>query len=476
MKLKHMTISLSLVVLCSFVMPQLKAQDAATLERTSQDFIGVAKSSIPAVVSIQVKSKTSTPTSGFFEYDLPPEMFQDDFFGRFFGLPRKNKESDQVQLSQGSGFITSKDGYILTNNHLVKDASTITVKLNDGREFTGKIIGQDESTDVALIKIDASDLPHINLGNSDALQVGQWVVAIGNPLGLQASLTVGVVSAKGRSNLDIARIEDFIQTDAAINRGNSGGPLLNLKGEVIGINTAIATNYSNGYMGIGFAIPSNIAKAVMDQLISTGSITRGYLGILMQEMDADLAQAFDLKKVEGALVAEVIKDSPAEKAGLTQGDVILTINGKPVISIGALRNFIALQKPGTQVTLGVMREQKPLVIALEVGTFQEQQPLAKDEPTTNKLGIDVQTLTPDLAKSLKQEESTGVVVTSVKPSSAASLVGIQKGDLIVAVNNSKVTTKQEFDTAIKATPKEKPVLLLMKRGNTTRYVSIRDGQ
>lgn len=452
------------------------AQEATAINKTSQDFISVAKTAIPAVVSIQVQSKAKPPGgNGYYEYDPQYDSFNDDFFGRFFGVPKRDKAPSEMEIAQASGFLVSPDGYILTNNHVVRTHGTITVKLNDGREFPGKIIGEDESTDVALIKIDAKDLPYLKLGNSDDLNVGQWVVAIGNPLGLQASLTVGVVSAKGRSNLDIARIEDFIQTDAAINRGNSGGPLLNLSAEVVGINTAIATEMgSSGYMGIGFAIPSTMAKHVMEQLISSGSVKRGYLGIVMQPIDNDLAQVFDLKKVEGALIADVVRGSPADKAGLKQGDIILKYNDIPVDSMGSLRNFVALQKPGDKVNLNIMRDKKPMSITVEIGTFQGNAPEAEvEEPISNQLGLDVQTMTSDLAKNLNIGDQSGVIIIKVDPNGTAALTGLKKGMMILAVNNQKVASKQEFDQAIKTTPKGKPVLLLVKQGSNTRYVSIR---
>lgn len=475
MYLKNSILSCGIFFLICTPWLAMQAQDAATLKKTSQDFIGVAHAAIPAVVSIQVKSKTgANSSSGFFEYDPPFDVFQEDFFGRFFGIPKKDKGAGQIQISQASGFLVSPDGYIVTNDHVVKDSGAITVKLNDGREFPGKIIGEDESTDVALIKIEGKDLPFLKLGDSDALQVGQWVSAIGNPLGLQASLTVGVVSAKGRSNLDLARIEDFIQTDAAINRGNSGGPLLNLNAEVIGMNTAIATNYGNGgYMGIGFAIPSNMIKHVKDQLIKNGTVTRGYLGVILQEIDNDLAQAFELKKVEGALVAEVLKDSPAEQAHLKQGDIILKVNGQTVDSIGSLRNFIALQQPGDKVTLNILRNKQPQDIAVVIGSLKDQEENSSSKIESNSLGLKVQTLTPELAKSLNIPEEQGVIVVRVDPASAAAFAGIKKGAVILEVNKQKVSTQEAYEKLVQASSSNLPLLLLIRQGDMMRYVSIR---
>lgn len=442
----------SLLLLCS------------TLSHAQEpDFEKVADQTIPAVVSIQVTSKPSA--SKFREYEFSP----DDFFGQFFGIPTK-PSYNEPQVSQASGFIVSPDGYILTNNHVVKEGQEIQVLLKDGREFKGKVIGTDESTDIALVKIESNDLPYLKLGDSDTLRIGQWVVAIGNPLGLQASLTVGVVSAKGRSNLDIARVEDFIQTDAALNRGNSGGPLLNLNSEVIGINTAIATQMGNsGYMGIGFAIPSNMAKHVMEQLKETGSVSRSYLGVVIQPMDSALASAFGLQKVEGALVSDVVKDSPADKAKIFQGDVIVRMNNQPVESVGQLRNFIALLKPGTKVTLSLIRDKKPLEIALEVAQINEAK---KEETKSTVLGMKVETFSKELAANLRREAEEGVLVTQVDSGSPAEFVGIKKGALILSVNQEKISSKEQFEEAIKKTPANQPVLFLVKQKEQVRYISI----
>ncbi|MGK5594724.1 MAG: DegQ family serine endoprotease [Parachlamydiaceae bacterium] len=458
---------------CFFGLP-LFAQSAVELAKTSEDFVHVAEESIPAVVFIQVKSKPKSKTSFYYNgNEVDGDFFGEDLFGRFFGFPRKESPSNP-RMGQASGFIISEDGYILTNNHVVNDHATVTVQLNDGREYTAKVIGEDQTTDLALIKIDAKNLPFLKLGDSDKLKIGQWVVAIGNPLGLQASLTVGVVSAKGRSNLDIARIEDFIQTDASINQGNSGGPLLNLKGEVIGINTAIATNMSSGYLGIGFAIPSNIAKHVVEQLLDSGSVTRGFLGIVLQKVDHDLAQAFELKKIEGALVADITKNSPAEKAGLKQGDIILQYNDNRVESIGAFRNAVALQKPGTKIILTILRDKQTIKLPVEIAKFPEDGSPSTTSPNTNPYGFDVKTLTPELAKSLGLDStSAGVVVTNVEANSAAHLVGIKKGTMIVAVNQKKVFTSEDFYRELNAAPANKPLLLLINQNGITRFISIK---
>lgn len=442
-----------------------------TAPATYNDYTYVAKVAIPAVVWIKVKG---TNKSGFGDdSDNPFDFFNDDFFNQFFNRQRKGRLEPQPIIGQGSGFIVSPDGEILTNGHVVKDMSEIKVILNDGKEYNAKVIGIDTSTDIALIKIDAKDLPYLQLGNSDKLEVGQRVAAIGNPLGLQASMTTGIVSAKGRNNLDLSRIEDYIQTDAAINRGNSGGPLLDMNGKVIGMNTAIVTDMANGgYMGIGFAIPSNLLKAVMDDLKTSGSFQRGYLGVVLQQVDEDLAQAFNLNKAKGALVAEVNKDSPAEKGGLKQGDLILKYNNTDVTHIAALRNAIALMKPGTQVNLSLLRQGMPVNLKVVVGTFPTSQPVAATVKE-NKLGIEVENLTGDLANKLGYSNDKGVVVNKVDAKGPGAWAGLKKGALILEVNQKKVSNVEEFNAALQATPEGKPVLFLIKQDNTTRFVSFK---
>lgn len=453
----------------------------AQFEQSPQDFTSVAKKAIPAVVSIKVKSapatkRTSSNPWGYNDDDSS-DLFNDDFFQRFFGLPRQNsksKSSDSQVVGQASGFIVTADGTVLTNNHVVDEAKEVIVTLHDGREFPAKVIGQDPNTDIAVIKIDAKDLPFITLGNSDNLEVGQRVAAIGNPLGLQATLTSGVVSATGRNNLDLTRWEDYIQTDAAINRGNSGGPLLNLNAQVVGMNTAIVTDMgSGGYMGIGFAIPSNMLKHVMEELIATGTVNRGYLGVVLQQMDGNLANAFHLSKIEGALVAEISKGSPAEKAGLKQGDVILQYNKQSFNNVAGLRNAIAMMKPGTHVTLNVQRDGKVIDVPIDIGTFPtEPAPLAVAETKENKYGFGVQNLTPELSQALGYKDEKGVVISKVEPGSPAGWAGLKKGTLIVAVNKKKVSSVDEFNKEVETTEKGKPVLLLVKQGESVRFISL----
>lgn len=471
--LKLLTFSLTLATVAFQSQPAFSASATteSKLQQQSNDFRQVAKEAVPAVVSIKVKGTGKKDSSFGFGDDYADA---EDFLQRFFGFKGGRIEQTPV-AGQASGFIISPDGLVLTNGHVVKDMSEITVVLNNGKEYPAKVIGQDPNTDIALLKIDATNLPYLKLGNSDNLEVGQWVVAIGNPLGLQASLTAGVVSAKGRNNLDLSRIEDYIQTDAPINRGNSGGPLLNLDSEVIGMNTAIVTNMSNGgYMGIGFAIPSNLLAQVMDDIKTDGSFKRGFLGVALQPLDEDLAKAFGLENTEGALIAEVTKGSPAEKAGLKQGDIILKYNHQPVKDIGSLRNTVSMMKPGSSALLSILRNGKPLDLKVEIGEFPSQHATAAKMKDL-KLGLEVENLTPDTASRLGYNGETGVMISRVDPSGPAAWAGLKKGALILEVNKKKVANVDEFNTALQETSAEKPVLLLIKQGDATRFVSFKIG-
>lgn len=445
------------------------ALEDSTAQQTAKDFTAVAKKDIPAVVTIQVKGKQKVTAS-----DPSSDPFGDDFFQRFFGLPMEQNRNEQQFAGQASGFIVSEDGYIMTNSHVVQNTTDIHVILNDGREFTGKLVGTDPNTDVAIIKIDANELPYLEFGNSDNMEIGQWAIAIGNPFGLQATLTVGVISAKGRNNLDLTNVEDFIQTDAAINRGNSGGPLLDLEGKVIGMNTAIVSNAgTGGYMGIGFAIPSNMAKHIMTQLIKTGTVTRGFIGVSLQAVDHDLAQAFGLKQPAGAVIADVAKGSPAEKAGLKQNDIIESLNKQPIYNITALRNAISLMSPGTPVILSVLRQGKVLDISVEIGSYPTSTPREVLSNNFNKLGFEVKDIDPETAKQLGLKEEKGVIISNVEPSTPAAWAGLKKGTLIVAINQQQANTAEEFNSILQTAPSGKPVLLLVKQGELMRFISLK---
>lgn len=475
---------LSFLSLASLVVLPVKSEaifgkDTETANQPHFDFTGVAKKAIPGVVAIKVKMSVREGSAlNSWGNDSFNDFFNDDFLKKFFGIPRGKSDQDEGReerqtIGQASGFIVSHDGVIITNSHVVKDAGEIEVTLNDGREFTAKLIGQDPNTDIAVIKIDAQDLPYLTFMNSDELRVGEWAIAIGNPWGLQATLTVGVISATGRNNLNLTQLEDFIQTDAAINQGNSGGPLLNFSGLVAGMNTAIVTNMSNGgNMGIGFAIPSNLISHIMNEIMATGKVTRGFLGVMLQQMDANLAKAFNLDRSEGALIAEITKDSPAEKAGLKQGDIVLKYNNQPVTNIASLRNAIALMKPGSKISLTLLREGKPLEISVTIGTFPSQTETPPVEAKENLYGFSVQELTPEIAKAQNFGNEKGVVISKVEPGTPAAWSGLKKGALIMTVNQKKVGSVEEFNEALEKTEKGKPLLLLVKQGESVRFMSI----
>jgi serine protease Do len=439
----------------------------------SKAFTTVAKKATPAVVFIKIQS--SSPDQEDSNYQNPYDFNGDDFFNRFFGSPSRGgqPQKPQPQLSQGSGFLVTANGYIMTNAHVVKGADKITAVLNDGRELDATLVGADAHTDIAIIKVEGNNFPYLKLGNSEAMDVGEWVIAIGSPFQLEASVTVGIVSAKGRQNLKITDFEDFIQTDAAINPGNSGGPLLNLDADVIGINTAIVSR-SGGYMGIGFAIPSNLAKNIMTQIIDKGSVTRGFLGVSLQPIDKDIADAFNLPKPEGALISEIIKDSPAEKAGLKQGDIIIEYNAIPVKSLQTFRNEISLMNPGTTVKLKVNRKGEILSIPVTLGTANSTMNTSSN--MMQKLGMEVDPLSPELAKQLGYtQKEEGVVITKIKPGSLAAQAGLRPGFLIQAVNHKKVGNIDEFNEAVN-NPENKRLLLLIRQGNMTRFYTIKMDQ
>ncbi len=445
-----------------------------------KEFTSVAAKATPAVVFIQVeKSIPVRGTPG--NFNDPFDLFNDDFFERFFRhrMPRRPTpprpdappENQYRQQGQGSGFIVSADGYVLTNNHVVGDADRITVKLADNREFTGEIVGTDAQTDVAVVKIKADNLPVLPLGDSDALEVGEWVMAIGNPFGLAHTVTAGIVSAKGRSTVGIADYEDFIQTDAAINPGNSGGPLLNLDGEAVGINTAIFSR-NGGYMGIGFAIPVNMARNIYAQLIKKGEITRGYMGVAIQDLSPQLAESFGLKEAAGVLVSEVVKGSPADTAGVRTGDVIIQLGGKDVGNVGAFRNDIALSEPGTTVKLTVVRNRRPQTLAVTLGKLDAAATAAAASPreTEKRLGLSVQDLNAELAQRYGYETAAGVIVANVEPGSVAAMAGLKLGNLVVEVDRKPVSTAAAFHAAVAEALKDGSVLLLVRQGPYSRFV------
>jgi serine protease Do len=441
---------------------------------TEPSFAAVAKQVTPVVVNISTTRVIQTPS-----FQSPSE--QDPFF-RFFGdeffkqfeVPRQRREQ-----SLGSGVIVRSDGYILTNNHVVEKASEIKVLLSDKRDFKGKIIGTDPKTDLAIVKIDVKNLPTIPWADSDRLQVGDYVLAVGNPFGLNQTVTMGIVSAVGRANVGIADYEDFIQTDAAINPGNSGGALVNVRGELVGINTAIFSE-SGGYMGIGFAIPSNMAKAVMDSLLKTGKVSRGWLGVTIQELTPALSKEFGLHDSEGALVTDVMEDSPAKKAGLQPRDVIISYDGRPAENPGHLRNMVASTPLGKTVTVKLIRDKKPLEVDVKVTELpKELASTGGDIESSGSLegtvfeGVEVHDLTPDLARGMGYPSSEkGVVITKVEPGSPADDAGLAEGDMILELNKQRIRTVRDYHRAVARLQKDQAVLLWLNRQGRRIFLSV----
>jgi serine protease Do len=432
-------------------------------------FAAVLKPALPAVVNIHT-SKIVKPEGR----NLSP-FFNDPFFRQFFGdqFGQLNPEPQREQ-SLGSGVIVSSDGTILTNNHVVDGASDIKVQLSDKREFRAKLIGTDPKTDIAVLKIDAKDLPTLPLGDSNQIQVGDLVFAIGDPFGIGETATMGIVSATGRGGLGIEDYEDFIQTDASINPGNSGGALIDIHGNLMGINTAILSGGSGGNQGIGFAIPINMVRRIMDQLLTNGKVIRGYLGVYIQDANSDLAKQFGLNQGGGVLIGDVTPGTPAAKAGLEKGDIILKLNGKPVESRTDLQAQISQMAPGTPVRLDIWRDGKSREFDVTLGELPEKSAkLTPSEGESGALeGVEVQNLTPDIAQQLNLPSSTaGVVVTNVDQASAAASAGLQREDVIQEVNHHAVANVSDFRRAL-ANAGNQPVLLLINRGGITNYLVI----
>ncbi|ANA39441.1 peptidase [Geobacter anodireducens] len=428
------------------------------------DFVELAKKLKPSVVNIST-AKTVKPQTQFrrpFNTPFGNDPFQ-DFFDRFFDnmQPRQYK-----QRSLGSGFIID-GGYILTNNHVVNGADEIKIKLADGREFKAEVKGLDEKLDLALLKTDAKEeLPTAKMGDSDAIEVGEWVMAIGNPFGLAETVTAGIVSAKGRV-IGSGPYDDFIQTDASINPGNSGGPLFNAKGEVIGINTAIIA----GGQGIGFAIPINMAKSIIPQLRDKGKVTRGWLGVSIQPVTPDLAKSFGLSSEKGALVSEVLPESPAEKAELKPGDIILEFDGKAIHEMSELPRVVAATDVGKKVTIKIVRDGKEEEVTTVIDRLKDGGGEERGEAAQDKLGLTVRELNKELASRFQLKDTTGVVVTEVKPDGLAQEAGIAQGDVIKEIDGKKVTNPKKYEKAIAAHKKGQIVRFLLKRGDSSLFVA-----
>jgi len=448
---------------------EVSPESADFLDRLGLALSEISEAVKPAVVNISTEKTVKIQ-------DTPFEHFFDDpFFRRFFGErggpfggPHEYKSR-----SLGSGVIVTDDGYILTNNHVIKDADKIKVLLNDKREFEGKVIGKDPKTDLAVIKIDAENLPTLKLGDSDKLNVGSLVIAVGNPYGLNFTVTMGIVSAVGRANVGIADYEDFIQTDAAINPGNSGGALVNTRGELVGINTAIFST-SGGYQGIGFAIPSNMARNVMDNLIKHGKVIRGWLGVTIQDITAEIAKHFDVKTEKGALVSDVVEDSPAEKAGFRRGDIIIRYDGREVRDTYSLRNMVASTTPGSNVTVKVIRNGKEKTLTVKIGELPETMAAPGEEGGGSALaGLSVRELTPELRERYGiPDKVDGVIVAGVAPGS--NMRGkIRPGDVITEINKNPIRNLRDYTRAVRKTAGEKDILLLVFRKGSYVYITLK---
>jgi serine protease Do len=441
-------------------------------------FAPVVKRAMPAVVNIS-SSKVVKDQGG----EGGQGLFNDPFFRQFFGgrIPQQEQPRSQRATSLGSGVVVSSDGYILTNNHVVDGATDVKVSFADKEEYPAKVIGTDKYTDVAVLKINKSGLTTLPFADSGRAEVGDVVLAIGEPFGLGQTVTMGIISAKGRAGLGIERFEDFIQTDAAINRGNSGGALIDTRGNLVGINTAILSGETGGNQGIGFAIPANLAKNIMDQIMSKGKVTRGYMGILPQELTPEMAKAFGVPNTHGVAIANVVGDSPAAKAGLKVGDVITAVNGTNVDDVNTFRLQVAGFAPGTTVHLKVERNGQTLDLPVTLSEFNleaenkggSEGSLPGGGEKGALKGLSVQALTPDLRQQLQTPEGTqGVVVTDVDPDSAASAAGLQQGDIIVQVDRKPVTSISEFNAAVRAGASRESTLLLVKRGQGTQFVVV----
>jgi serine protease Do len=447
-----------------------EAGDVDSRPNQLPDFVVLAKKLKPLVVNISTTQVGEGRGSHEFSSPFGDEDPFNDFWRRFFGGPAPR--GPQRQRSLGSGFIIDGDGSILTNNHVVENAQKIVVKLGaDDQEYEAKVIGRDPKTDIAVIKINAkTNLPAATLGDSDRLEVGEWVVAIGNPFGLDSTVTSGIVSAKGR-HIGQGPYDNFIQTDASINPGNSGGPLINLRGEVIGINTAIFSR-TGGNMGIGFAIPINLVKEVLPQLRGKGKVTRGFLGVLIQKVTPEIAESLGMDKGNGALVANVTKDGPADKAGVKVGDVIIEFDGKEVKDSSDLPIIVARTPVDRRARMKVLRDKKEITLTVSVGELKDAEVVAS-APEKGELGLTVQRLTPQMAESLGLDKSEGVVVTAIEPGSAADEAGIRRGDVIVEVDRKLVRNLDEYKKAVAAIRKGRGVLFLVRRGDSTLFLALK---
>jgi serine protease Do len=428
-----------------------------------QSFSSIAEMAGPAVVNIRTEKTIKGGGQVFRYFFRGPQGENDpmwDFFNKFYGNPRQREHKQQ---SLGSGFIIDKDGYIVTNNHVIENADKIKVIMKDGQELDAEIVGRDANTDLALLKIQPERaLPVLKFGNSDRLKVGEWVVAIGNPFGLDHTVTAGVVSAKGRV-IGSGPYDDFIQTDASINPGNSGGPLLNMAGEVVGINTAIIASGQ----GIGFAIPVNMAKGIVEQLQFKGEVTRGWLGVMIQDLSKELAEYYGAPDAKGALVAEIVQGDPADKAGIEPKDIITKVDGQQVENSRDLTRMIAAIPVGRQIEITVLRKGSARIFKVEIGKREDKKTAAGDsgKKPADELGLQVSELTPEMSRRLNLPETEGVIVSAVAPQSKAAEAGFQVGDIIKEINNLSVKSIQDFETLLEETKSGESIRVLITRMN-----------
>src|SRR5215467_102379 len=459
------------------VRPVATAPQVPMTGGNAKNFVEIAKTVKPAVVNI---AASRSGKSGEGPQSSP---FDDPFFRRFFGdefFKRDQPHRERKERGQGSGVIVDPNGLIITNNHVVNKADEIRVILSDKREFKGKLIGTDTKTDIAVVKIEATGLSTIPIADSDQLEVGEFVLAVGSPFGLTQSVTMGIVSAVGRASMGIAEYEDFIQTDAAINPGNSGGALVNVRGELVGINTAIFSQ-SGGNMGIGFAVPSNMARSIVDQLNKTGKVVRGWLGVSIQELTPELATQFGIGETKGVLVSDIMDDSPAKKAGFERADVIVEFDGKPMDSPTHLRNAVAQTPIGKKVPIRLIRDKKSRTLEVTIAEQPKsvaQAGIEENGDITAPVGalsdLEVRELTDELASRYGMKSSErGVVVTRVKPGSTAEEMGVREGDIVVEVNRKGVTSLKTYERIVSGLVKDQPILLLLKRQGRTMYLTLR---
>jgi serine protease Do len=445
------------------------ADPMAAINDLNQAYVQIAQKVSPSVV--RVSSVKTVPTST--SEDLEPLLKQFPFFPFGEQLPKQFRQHPQSQQTMmGSGFIVSPDGLIMTNNHVVKDMKDIKVTLPGNREYKAKIVGADPESDIALIKIDAKGLPAVAWGDSSKLHVGEIVVAVGNPFGLSGTVTKGIVSAMGRTNVGIIGYEDFIQTDAPINPGNSGGPLVNIRGEVIGINTAIASQ-TGGYMGVGFAIPSDSAKMVMDQLLKSGKVERGLLGVNIQDVTEALAKSFGRPDANGALVSQVVPGSPAEKAGVKTGDIVLDFNGTPITGSAQLKNMVGQTKVGAAAKLSIWRDKKTVTVNVTIAhrTAEVMAAAAPKAETSAELGVTVEKMTPKVASKLGLKEHKGLIIKEVNPEGRGAAMGLTKGDVILEVDSKPISSVPEFNNEVEQAKKNGVIRLTIQRGSATIYLA-----